>query len=164
MIYKCDMKMILYHLCYTKAIQGIHRLNNYDQRWHLLDMFECWDTSDTSDGMERQETCWQCKQQKAPLTTATNMYTKSGSRMENIRRAISAALCFFFKSNLLWTEMEPLSTTLSPNSAPSGNERHQGTQHFAVLVCDIERPIQGETLEVSMSITYMDDGTCITIY
>lgn len=83
--------------------------------------------------------------------------------MENIRRAISAAL-WFFKSNLLWTEMEPLSTTLRPNSAPSGNERHQGTQHFAVLVCDIERPIQGETLEVSISITYMDDGTCITNY
>lgn len=60
--------------------------------------------------------------------------------------------------------MEPLSTPLRPNSAPSGNERHQGTQHFAVLVCDIERPIQGETLEVSISITYMDDGTCITIY
>lgn len=53
--------------------------------------------------------------------------------------------------------MESLSTPPRPNSAPSSNERHQGTQHFAVLVCDIERPIQGETLEtleVSISITY----------
>lgn len=63
--------MILYHLCYTKAIQGIHRLNTYDQHWHIFDMFEGWDTSD---GMERQETCWQCKQQKAPPTNNSNKH------------------------------------------------------------------------------------------